>query len=110
MDERNILVQRRRLEGVAGERRASEDEWEISGILDWSGVVWGDEWMSDGFYGHFSKRRSVGGFLEGFLGGKGQRQNQRRSGEEVVRQYLYVFSFSFFFSFSLFRSFPSLSV
>ncbi|KAL9528120.1 hypothetical protein SMMN14_08423, partial [Sphaerulina musiva] len=90
MDERNILVQRRRLEGVAGERRASEDEWEISGILDWSGVVWGDEWMSDGFYGHFSKRRSVGGFLEGFLGGKGQRQNQRRSGEEVVRQYLYI--------------------
>lgn len=99
MDERNILVRRRRLESSgAGEReRRSEDEWEISGILDWSGVIWGDEWMSDGFYDHFSKRRSMGGFLEGFLGGKGQQQNQRRSGEEVVRQYLYVFfSFSFF--------------
>lgn len=96
MDERNIVVvRRRRLEGgVAGERR-SEDEWEISGILDWSGVIWGDEWMSDGFYDHFSKGRSLGGFLEGFLGGKG-RQNQRRSGEEVVRQYLYVLFFPFF--------------
>lgn len=97
MDERNILVQqRRRLESSgAGERRGSEDEWEISGILDWSGVIWGDEWMSDGFYDHFSKGRSMGGFLEGFLRGKGKQQNQRRSGEEVVRQYLYVFSFSF---------------
>lgn len=102
IDERNILVQRRRLEGGADERerrRASEDEWEISGILDWSGVIWGDEWMSDGFYDHFSKKGSMGGFLEGFLGGKGQRQNQRRSGEEVVRQYLYVFFFSLSFSF-----------
>lgn len=99
IDERNILVRRRWLESSsgAGERRGSGDEWEISGILDWSGAIWGDEWMSDGFYHHFSKRRSMGGFLEGFLGGKGQRQNQRRSGEEVVRQYLYVFfSFSFF--------------
>lgn len=107
IDERNILVQRRRLEGGADERerrRASEDEWEISGILDWSGVIWGDEWMSDGFYDHFSKKGSMGGFLEGFLGGKGQRQNQRRSGEEVVRQYLYVFFFLFLFLF------PSLSV
>lgn len=106
IDERNIVVvRRRRLEGGAGERRESGDEWEISGILDWSGVVWGDEWMSDGFYGHFSsKRRSVGGFLEGFLEGKGQQQNQRRSGEEVVRQYLYVFFFSFFFF--LFPFFP----
>lgn len=98
MDEKNILVvQRRRLESSSsdGERRRSGDEWEISGILDWSGVVWGDEWMSDGFYDHFSKGRSLGGFLEGFLGGKGQQQNQRWSGEEVVRQYLYVFSFSF---------------
>lgn len=106
IDERNILVQRRRLEGGADERerrRASEDEWEISGILDWSGVIWGDEWMSDGFYSHFSKGRSMRGFLEGFLGGKGQRQNQRRSGEEVVRQYLYVF---FFFLFLFFFSFP----
>lgn len=103
IDERNILVRRRRLESSSGagerERRESGDEWEISGILDWSGVIWGDEWMSDGFYSHFSKGRSMGGFLEGFLGGKG-RQNQRRSGEEVVRQYLYVFFF-FFFSFSL---------
>lgn len=103
IDERNIVVRRRRrLESSAGERRESEDEWEISGILDWSGVVWGDEWMSDGFYDHFSKGRSMGGFLEGFLGGKG-RQNQRRSGEEVVRQYLYVLFFffsSFFFLFS----------
>lgn len=107
MDERNILVQRRRLESSgAGERRRSEDEWEISGILDWSGVVWGDEWMSDGFYHHFSKRRSVGGFLEGFLGGKGK-QNQRRSGEEVVRQYLYVF---FFFLFSLHSPFTYSSI
>lgn len=100
MDERNILVRRRRLEssGGAGEReRRSGEEWEISGILDWSGVIWGDEWMSDGFYDHFSKGGSMGGFLEGFLGGKGQQQNQRRSGEEVVRQYLYVFFF--FFSF-----------
>lgn len=107
MDERNILVQRRRLESSsgAGERRESGDEWDISGILDWSGVIWGDEWMSDGFYHHFSKRRSVGGFLEGFLGGKGQ-QSQRRSGEEVVRQYLYVFLFFLFF----FPSSPSLSV
>lgn len=99
IDERNILVRRRRLESSdgAGEReRRSGDEWEISGILDWSGVVWGDEWMSDGFYDHFSKGRSLGGFLEGFLGGKGQRQNQRRSGEEVVRQYLYVLFFPFF--------------
>lgn len=102
MDEKNILVRRRRLESVAGERRGSEDEWEISGILDWSGVIWGDEWMSDGFYHHFEKGRSLGGFLEGFLGGKGG-QNQWRSGEEVVRQYLYVFSF---FSFSIFF-FPS---
>lgn len=105
MDERNIVVvRRRRLEsnGGADERRESEDEWEISGILDWSGVIWGDEWMSDGFYDHFSKGRSLGGFLEGFLGGKGQQQNQRRSGEEVVRQYLYVFFF--FFLFSLFPS------
>lgn len=100
-------MRRRRLESNdssgagAGEReRRSEDEWEISGILDWSGVIWGDEWMSDGFYDHFSKGRSLGGFLEGFLGGKGRLQNQRRSGEEVVRQYLYVF-FSFF-SFSIF--------
>lgn len=96
VDEKNILVRRRRLESSgAGERRESGDEWEISGILDWSGVVWGDEWMSDGFYDHFSKGRSMGGFLEGFWGGRG-RQNQRRSGEEVVRQYLYVFSFYFF--------------
>lgn len=98
MDERNILVRRRRLERNSGDgerERRSEDEWEISGILDWSGVIWGDEWMSDGFYEHFSKGRSVGGFLEGFLGGKGH----HRSGEEVVRQYLYVFSFFFFFSF-----------
>lgn len=103
MDERNILVRRRRLESSADERR-SEDEWEISGILDWSGVIWGDEWMSDGFYDHFSKRRSLGGFLEGFLGGKG-RQNQRRSGEEVVRQYLYVFFlFSLLLSLSPYRS------
>lgn len=104
MDEKNIVVvQRRRLEssGGAGEgERRSGDEWEISGILDWSGVIWGDEWMSDGFYDHFSKGRSMGGFLEGFLGGKG-RQNQGRSGEEVVRQYLYVFFF-LLFSFSLF--------
>lgn len=100
IDEKNIVVRRRRLESSgAGERRSgSEDEWEISGILDWSGVVWGDEWMSDGFYQHFSKGRSMGGFLEGFLGGKGQQQNQGRSGEEVVRQYLYVFSLSLFFS------------
>lgn len=100
IDERNILVRRRRLESSAGDgerKRESGDEWEISGILDWSGVIWGDEWMSDGFYDHFSKRRSMGGFLEGFLGGKGKLQNQRRSGEEVVRQYLYVFFF--FFSF-----------
>lgn len=106
MDERNILVRRRRrLESSsgAGERSGSGDEWEISGILDWSGVIWGDEWMSDGFYHHFSKGRSLGGFLEGFLGGKGQQQNQRRSGEEVVRQYLYVF---FFFLFLFFFSFP----
>lgn len=105
MDERNILVRRRRLEssGGAGEReRRSGEEWEISGILDWSGVIWGDEWMSDGFYDHFSKGGSMGGFLEGFLGGKGQQQNQRRSGEEVVRQYLYVFSFFFSFSFPFF--------
>lgn len=107
IDEKNILVQRRWLESAGEGERRSEDEWEISGILDWSGVVWGDEWMSDGFYDHFSKRRSMGGFLEGFLGGKGG-QNQGRSGEEVVRQYLYVFFFflfSFSFSFSLF-SFP----
>lgn len=90
MDEKNIVVRRRRLESN-GERRESGDEWEISGILDWSGAIWGDEWMSDGFYDHFSKGRSMGGFLEGFLGGKG-RQNQWRSGEEVVRQYLYVLS------------------
>lgn len=104
IDEKNILVRRRRLES-SGERRESEDEWEISGILDWSGVIWGDEWMSDGFYDHFSKRRSMGGFLEGFLGGKGRQNHCRRSGEEVVRQYLYVLFFSFF-SFL----FPSLSV
>lgn len=118
MDEKNIVVVRRRLESssAGGERRGSGDEWEISGILDWSGVIWGDEWMSDGFYHHFSKRRSMGGFLEGFLGGKGQQQNQRRSGEEVVRQYLYVlfffslFSFFFPFPFSLLPfSFSSLS-
>lgn len=101
MDEKNILVvRRRRLESSSSagerERRGSEDEWEISGILDWSGVIWGDEWMSDGFYDHFSKGRSMGGFLEGFLGGKGRQQSQRRSGEEVVRQYLYVFFSSFF--------------
>lgn len=92
IDEKNIVVRRCRLESRSG----SGDEWEISGILDWSGVIWGDEWMSDGFYGHFSKGRSVGGFLEGFLGGKGKQQNQWRSGEEVVRQYLYVFFFLFF--------------
>lgn len=95
IDEKNILVRRRRLESSSdgGERRGSGDEWEISGILDWSGVIWGDEWMSDGFYDHFSKGRSMGGFLEGFLGGRG-RQSQRRSGEEFVRQYLYVLFFT----------------
>lgn len=107
IDERNILVRRRRRLESSGERerrRASGDEWEISGILDWSGVIWGDEWMSDGFYHHFSKGRSMGGFLEGFLGGKGKQQNQRRSGEEVVRQYLYVLFFPLFLSLSPYRS------
>lgn len=108
IDEKNILVRRRRLESSsgAGERRESGDEWEISGILDWSGVIWGDEWMSDGFYDHFSKGRSLGGFLEGFLGGKGKQQNQWRSGEEVVRQYLYVLFFCSFFPFSFPFLFP----